>query len=341
MRDEPELRKTRRRSTTVLVCFALITHHSSLTTASAAQPLIGEPQEHFYRAKGQGIRVRWEVEPKAVHVGGELVATLVITGAQNPGEVVKPNLGKLSPFGVFKITAAADPPRDPATKDVRFAYRLAPRNADVTQVPALRFYYFNPAAAPGKTQFPLTTAASVPLTVREAPKPERVVTPLDAPEFLFQPATGPDGIGTPPFVPCRWAWLAAALFGPLAALGWFLAWRRVFPDAARLARLRRSRAARRATDAIRKAGRTPDPPAAVVNAVLGYLRGRFPLSESATTPSEIAAALREFDVPADAAEQAADVFRACDRARFAPSGDNGVSLEAAAEALVARLEALA
>ena len=144
-----------------------------------------------------------------------------------------------------------------------------------------------------------------------------------------------------PFVPCRWAWSAAALFGPLAAGAWFLAWRRIYPDAARAARMRRSRAARRATDAIRKSGRAPDPPAAIAAAVLGYLRTRFPLPESAVTPSEIAAALSEAKVPTDAAEAAADVFRGCDRARFAPPGDSGASLAADAEAAVARLEALA
>ena len=103
---------------------------------------------------------------------------------------------------------------------------------------------------------------------------------------LFHVATGPEVLNAP-FVPCRWAWLAAALFGPLSAGVWFLVWRRIFPDASRLAHLRRSRAARRATDAIRRANRTSDPPATIANAVLAYLRTRFPLPESAVTPSEI------------------------------------------------------
>ena len=91
-------------------------------------------------------------------------------------------------------------------------------------------------------------------------------------------------LGGEPFVPAGWAWLVAALAGPVAALGWFLVWRRVFPDAARLARLRRSRAARRAADAIRRAARTPDPAATIAGALLGYLRTRFPLPEGAATP---------------------------------------------------------
>ncbi len=339
---QPKARQHRWRKTTVVAILVLITHHSSLITATAngQSDLFQQPKEHYYKAKGQGIRVRWEVEPVAVAVGGELTATLVVTGAQNPAEVVKPDLRQLKSFDAFQITDGNDPPRDAKTKEVRFAYKLAPRNAAVREVPALKFHYFNPAAAETR-RFPATVAESVPITVRDAPKTTHPIIPIEAPDFLFHPATGPDVLGRGPFVPCRWAWLAAALFGPLAAVGWFLAWRRVFPDAVRLAQMRRSCAARRATDAVRKSGRTPDPPATIANAVLGYLRTQFPLPEGAATPSEIAAALKELKVPADVAEQAADVFRACDRARFAPSSDDTGALAATAEAAISRLEALA
>jgi hypothetical protein len=159
-------------------------------------------------------------------------------------------------------------------------------------------------------------------------------------DHLFHVATGPEVLRTP-FVPCQWAWLAVGLFGPLAAGAWFLVWRRIYPDAARMAHIRRSRAARRALDAIRKSGRTLDPPATIAAAVLSYLRTRFPLPESAVTPSEIAGELTEAQVPSEVAEDIADVFRACDHARFAPPGDRGASLADAAEAAIARLEALA
>lgn len=328
------------RFTLVCVTFcSLPTAHCPLS----AQPQFFEPKEHYYKARGAGVGVRWVVEPKEVQAGRDLTATLVITGATNPTEIVKPDLRKLKPFDVFKVTDVPDPPRAAGDKEVRFAYKLAPRSTAVKEIPPLEFAYFNPNAAEGK-RFPVTRTdrdEDAPITVREAPKVERPITPLDAPEHLFVIETGPGVLGRGPFVPCRWAWLAAVGFGPLAALGWFLAWRRVYPDAARLARIRRSRAARRAIETIRKSGRTPDPSAAIANAVLGYLRTRFPLPESAVTPSEIAHALREFEVPAEAADQTEAVFRACDRARFAPEGGADASLAAAAEALLARLEALA
>jgi hypothetical protein len=268
----------------------------------------------------------------------ELTATLVVTGARNPAAVVKPDLKQLRAFDNFVVTDVPDPPRDADDKELRFAYKLRPRNRSVAQVPALEFKFRSLAAPPGKNPFRQTRAESVEITVSEPPPKPAV--PMTEADRLFQIATGPEVLRAP-FTPCRWAWAAAALLGPLAAAAWFLAWRRIYPDAARLAHIRRSRAARHAAEAIRKSGRAPDPPAAVAAAVLGYLRARFPLPESAATPSEIAAALVEAGVPTEAAEQTADVFRACDRARFASPGDRGASLASDAEASITRLEGLA
>jgi hypothetical protein len=303
------------------------------------QPAFFEPKEHFYKAKGGAVGVTWEVPRPTVEEGAELVATLVVSRATNPTEVVRPDLKALPAFAdAFAVTDVPEPPPKADAKEVRFGYKLKPRNRSVAEVPALEFYYFNPSAAPNKSQFRMTMADAVPIAVTAPPRPPS--SALAEPDRLFEVATGPAVLDAP-FVPCDWAWLAAALLGPLAACAWYLAWRRLFPGAARLAHLRRSRAARRAREAIRRADRTPDPPAAVAAAVLGYLRTRFPLPESAATPSEIATALSAAQVPAEVAEQAAGVFRACDQARFAPADTGGAALAAAAQAVVARLEALA
>jgi hypothetical protein len=316
-----------------VVC-PLLTAHGPLL----AQPIFGEPLEDYYKAQGRGIRVKWFVPQTTVVEGHDLNVTLVIIGATNPTTVEKPDLSKIPKFAErFAITPESDEPRTPKDQDVRFNYKFRPRNRNVTQIPALKFYYYNPSAAPGK-QFPYTMPDSMDITVTEPPKPPKVA--MWEADHLFHVSSGPEVLHAP-FVPCQWAWLAAGLFGPLAALGWFLVWRRIFPDAARMTQLRRSRAARRATDAIRSANRTPDPPATIANAVLGYLRMRFPLPESAVTPSEIATALVGVSISVDVAEQVADVFRECDRSRFAPPSDSGVSLAANAEAAITRLEAIA
>jgi hypothetical protein len=322
----------------VLACLFLLTPHSPLPTARG-QPAFFEPKESYYKAKAFSVRVKWEVPNAKVEEGRELSATLVITGAKNPTELQKPDLAKVPKFAEsFKVTDAPDAPRKTDDKEVRFNYKLSPRQRTVAQVPSLDFYFFNLAAPPGKNPFRLTRADAVDITVTEPPPP--VPTPMTEADRLFHVSTGPEVLRAP-FVPCRWAWLAAALFGPLAALAWFRAWRWVFPDAAKMAQLRRSRAARRAAGAIRRAHRTPDPPAAIASAVLGYLRTRFPLPESAATPSEIAAALVEAQVPSEVAGQVEGLFRDCDRARFAPPGDSGASLAEEAEAVITRLEAIA
>jgi hypothetical protein len=300
-----------------------------------AQPAFYEPSEHYYKAIGRGVSVRWEVPVSKVEEGRDLPATLVITGATNPAEVERPELKKLSPFDGFIVTDL--PARRPADGSVRFDYKLRPRNRSVDHIPALEFYYFNPAAAPGK-QFPYTLAYSVPIEVTERPEPGAV--PMAEPDRLFQLSTNLE-LRRGPFEPPGWAWGAFALLGPIAAAGWFLVWRWLYPDAQRLAHMRRSRAARRATDLIRRAARTADPPAAIAGALLGYLRTRFPVPDSAGTPPEIASSLVESQVPVELAEAVADVFRGCDRARFAPPGDSGQSLAGEAEAIVSRLEELA
>src|SRR5262249_21619480 len=149
----------------------------------------------------------------------------------------------------FTVTDVSDGPRTPADKEVRFTYKLRPRNSTVTQVPALKFKFLSLAAPPGKDPFRTPQADSITITVTEPPP--KPIIPMTEADHLFQVSTGPEVLHAP-FVPCRWAWMAAALFGPLAAVAWFLVWRRIYPDAARMAKLRRSLAARRAMGTIRK-----------------------------------------------------------------------------------------
>jgi hypothetical protein len=304
-------------------------------------PLVGQPTENFYGAQGSRVKVAWSLDRTSVRLDEEIVATLTITNATNPQKITRPDLKKLPAFqALFTIVDNPDPLPAVDAKAVKFTYRLRPRDRDVKKVPTFEFHYYNPAAAQGK-QYPLTTtgrAIEIAVTA-PAPKAAPPVVPLGEPEHLFAIATGPAVLEGEPLVPGGWACAAAALLGPVLALGWYLIWRRVFPDAARLAKMRRSRAARRAVDSIRRAGRTPDPAATLANAVLGYLRARFPLPPGAVTPIEIGSALAELGVRASDCDAATAFFRECDAARFSLSSDNGMSLTSDAEALVTRLEA--
>jgi hypothetical protein len=312
-----------------------------LITPAAAQPPFYEPPEHYYKAQGRSIQVKWKLDRTEVPENGQLVATLVIQGAANPQEIVRPDLRKLPEFASrFQIEDVKDRPAAAGAKEVSFTYRLRPRDRSVDRVPTFEFYFRNPGAPAGKGQYPQTRARAAPITVTAVAESPRPVVPLDEPEHLFEVTTGPSVLGREPFVPGWWTWLLLLAAGPLLAGGWYLAWRRVYPDAARLARIRRSRAARRAADAVRKAGRTPDPPGTIAAAVLGYLRARFPLPPGAETPAEVGDGLRSAGLPDPEAAAVVAFFRHADEARFGGAGDSGLSLAADAQALLARLEAV-
>ena len=307
--------------------------------AQAAPPPFHQPREHYYQAQGAKVGVKWELDRTTVPEGEPLFATLVVSGATNPREVVRPDLRKLQAFDEkFRVEDVAGPPAAADAKAVSFAYKLRPRNATVDRVPTLLFAYYKPDA-PGDDKFRQTKAEGKPITVTPAAaKPSPAAIPLEGPDSLFEVNTGPDAMAREPFAAGWGLWLLLVALGPLLAVGWYAAWRRLYPGAARLARMRRSRAARRAVDAVRRAGRSPDPPGAVAAAVLGYVRARYPLPPGAETPGELGDALRAAGVPAAAADAAVGFFRRCDAARFAPPSDTGLSLGAEAERLVTRLE---
>jgi len=323
----------------VVFCLLFILHPSPFILGQDI-PIVGQPGRDFFGAAGSGVKVAWSVNTTEVLEDGEIVATLTITNASNPRKIIRPDLKKLAAFSdLFVITDNADPPVVDGTNEVRFSYRLRPRTRQTDQVPTLEFYYFNPAASVGK-QFKLTTARAIPITVKAAPpKIPPSPMPLTEPDHLFAITTGQGLLSRGSLFAEGWAWLVVVIAGPLLALGWYVAWRRVYPDAQRLAKIRRSRAARRALDAIRRASHTPDSSAVIAAAVLNYLRARFPLPPGAVTPSEIGAALTELEVSPVDADPVAGFFRKCDAARFSSASDNGLSLVADAGALIARLEA--
>ena len=178
----------------------------TLRFSSAAPPsdFLAKAIETFKtEVEGAKVGVKWELDRTTVVEGEPLIATLVVTGATNPREVVRPDLRKLKAFDdLFRVEDVAGPPVAANAKSVSFAYKLRPRNRTVDRVPALDFYYLNTAAAPGKNPFRMTQADSVTIAVSEPPPP--VATEMTEPEHLFHVTTGPEVLHGP-FAPCRWA----------------------------------------------------------------------------------------------------------------------------------------
>lgn len=300
-----------------------------------AQPAFFEPPAGYYKARGAKVSVVWSVDRTTLTEEESLTATLTVEGASNPQEVIRPDLAKIPDYANrFRIEYVSSPGN---AKNPTFVYLLRPRNAEVNRLPTLEFWY--DSGVKFGDPFKKTTAKGKDLVVTKVVKPKPAAMPLIASDRLFAIETGSAVLEREPFAtgPIRWSLLF--LLGVLTAIAWYFVWRRMYPDGARLAKLRRNRALRRATDAIRRANRSSDPAGAVAAAVLGYLRSRFPLPAGAETPGEVEAALRSAG-PAEA-EAAASFLRRCDEVRFSSASDNPLSLVEEARSLLGRLEAVA
>src|SRR5262249_29071821 len=140
------------------------------------------------------------------------------------------------------------------------------------------------------------------------------------------------------WAPGLFAWLMPVSAVPLVVGGWLVVWRVIFPDAARLAKLRRNRATRNALDRLKKAPSTPHPARVAAFASGQSLTARFGVPPPAHTPTEVAAALRDVEQPAERAADAEAFLRACDATRFDRSDDTGLSLVNQAESLIVAWE---
>jgi hypothetical protein len=112
-------------------------------------------------------------------------------------------------------------------------------------------------------------------------------------------------------------------------VAWYAVWRRLYPDAARAARLRRGRAARRALDAL---ARLPDDARAraerIAAALARYLGERFEPVPASLTPDEAAAVLRRAQLD-NLASRLGDAWARTDEARFAADPASRLSADEA------------
>lgn len=313
-----------------LLLFALVAAPPSVEDLTAVE----RQTEHFYNAVAtKKVEVAWSADPATVPRDGEVMLTLTVRNAANPHELTRPNLAAMDAVTkLFQVIDRVDPPAARDAKEVRFTYTLRPREVGAAVVPALKYVYYRSDFADGD-RFQTTYAKALTVTVTPpAPKvsPASPAVPLEAPEEFFKLAEDSHRFR----VPGRFGWLLPVAAIPVVVAGWVIVWRWVFPDAARLAKLRRNRAVRRALDQLRSARESPDPAGGAAGAFRRYLVGRYGVPSTAQTPSEIAAALEELGEPTERVNDAAAFLRSCDATRFADPGDNGVSVAAQAEALI-------
>ena len=216
-------------------------------------PKVGQPASEFYNAAGSGVTLRLEATPTQLTTREWLTLKLTVGNLFNAPDIEKPSLKKLPDFATFQIEEGAelDSKIDPRVLDHRvFIYKLRPSSENVKLVPAIAFYYYDPKirvpAERPQLAFPKKYTNAIPIEVNSAGTDDQPPpTPLDVPDFATNLASG-DALTVNHARSLNWLWQLVLIAPPLVAIGWVLAWRRLYPDSARLAQIRRNKAVRHA-----------------------------------------------------------------------------------------------
>jgi hypothetical protein len=214
------------------------------------------------------------------------------------------------------------------------------------EVPELPFCFFNPRFGNDPLGYQELAAKPIAITVSPAPPSTPPVegSPIDAfPESIRWLADTDQLLARhEPWTPPGTTWMILLLVAPpLVSLAWLVVWQRLYPNAARRAKLRRSRAARQALKTLHTARSAQGTKLAerIAGIVALYLGQRFDLPAQAPTPAEVDGFLRGLQLPDELRQQAAALLETCDALRFSavPPAVSG-SLADTAEKLILDLE---
>lgn len=292
-------------------------------------PVVGRPVDLPFSEASGWFAVHARAEPTTLQAESPLTFTLTVRAvrpARRPPQRL--DLRQLPDFAQqFYIEDSSEEAVRPDDQTWEFVYRLKPRRIGVREIPSLPFVYFNPYVLTASKGFQVLYTD--PIALRVLPH-DTVQVPVQGPESAFALARGPAVLERQtPWTPPGPGTIAALLLTPpLGCIAWYLIWRRMYPDAARLASQRRSRAARRALSALRTARRLDAHSRAARTAaiVAGYLQQRLDLACAEPTPHEVALLFEQQGFSSELTAQAIDFFETCDRARFLPEASgNSVS----------------
>ena len=227
-------------------------------------PVSGQPDE-FTGAVGI-FRVSARLAATTTHVGQPVLFTLRVVADGKP--LARPGRPRLDADKEIAKSFFVEIP-DPAEKEIdartwEFYYLLKPRSMAVKEVPEVPFTFFDPASGQDPKGYQTRFTDALPLKVTPAPdvpvEPTGGAGPAEVPDSVLGIETGAkllrrDRPWEPPGLVLLLVFLLAP---PLACVTWYVIWQRLYPDAARRARQRRSRAARQALHDIR-AARTLQP----------------------------------------------------------------------------------
>lgn len=286
-------------------------------------PVVGRPVDLPFSEASGWFEVQSRAEPTTLQAETPLTFTFTVRAVRptrHPPQRL--DLRQLPDFAEqFYIEDSSEEATRPDDRSWEFVYRLKPRRIGVREIPSLPFVYFNPYLLTARKGFQVHYTD--PIALRVLPH-DTVQVPVQGPESAFVLARGPGVLERQtPWTPPNPGTIAALLLTPpLGCFAWYLVWRRMYPDAARLASQRRSRAARRALNSLRAARRLDAASRAARTAaiVAGYLQQRLDLASVEPTPHETALLFEQHGFSSELTEQAIDFFEMGDRARFLPVG---------------------
>lgn len=287
-------------------------------------PVVDQP-DNFSGAVGTSFGITTHVSNNVVKVNEPITFTVTVI-ARGPWwqPPTRPRLDRLPAFADrFHIDqSTSDKPSrvkiDPPSWE--FDYRLRPLRTDILRVPPLAFIYYKPPSDPRFAgYFPTTYASEIQLDVVTRTEPT-IEAAVSAPEAFFDLAEGPEVLGRQavyqlPGLP----FLALVGLAPLGlCAAWYLAWRVLYPDAARRVQIQQSRAARQALQALRNGAQGSDG-GRVAGVAAEFLRQRLGLHSAEPTPGEVEGFLRKSGASAELSVKYAQFFRDCYAARYAPA----------------------
>jgi hypothetical protein len=348
----------------LLICLVTLSPCQQVTwsapTSTASQPVaapinvpvVGRPGE-FTEAVGNKFDVTARTDRTEMYLGQTLTYTVRVRALGkfwHPPE--RPSLEDMPKFRErFKIarSATVQPDRVLDGRAWEFDYRLQPVSEGVERIPPLPFAYYRPHPKPDvRGHFFTTFGDEIELKIKPiVSQTAKSAKPIMAPAWLFEPAPATAVLrGSGLFTWPSMSLVSLVMLGPpVLALLWYAVWRRLYPDAARRARIRRSRAGLLALHDLVDLGSVngSERIGRVTTIAATYLRQRFDLAAVEPTPAEVDALLRRHRSTAELADSVANFFAACDAARFAPAVGDGPAqvnsdLVETARQLIIRLE---
>jgi hypothetical protein len=294
-------------------------------------PPIDRSRPDFYQAicENQKLDISWELSSSSVRADTEVLLILKVRNCLNPEEVLVPPLGKLFPE-LARFVQILPSQRQLVDRDLLIRYPLRPlAPSGIVAIPSLKFVYYR-ADFPEELRFQTTYTKTFELKVIPAATANvDSVVSLDGPERFFQ--LRKTGVS----VNLNWVWLTPLMPIMLIPLGVW-GWRRIFPDAAKLALLQRNRAARRAWRELQAARQSSSVVSLSRLAILGYFQSRFGLSTSAQIRKEILEGLE--GQPRELLRELEFFLEQCDQESFATPTDNALSIADSAQSLLVKWE---